>query len=43
MDYNHTIKLSKINRNTVSLCIKENKFLGTHKKLGVNEMFKDLD
>ena len=34
--WNQTMKLSKINRNTVLHCLKDNVFLETHKKLGVN-------
>ena len=40
MSRDQTIKLSKITRNAVSHCLKENEFVETHKKLGVNEMFK---
>ena len=37
------MKLSKIDKNTVLNCLKENKFVETHKNLGVNEMVKALD
>ena len=41
MNKNQTMKLSKINRNTVFHCLKENKFVETHKELDVNKMVKD--
>ena len=34
------MKLSKINRNKVLHCLKENKCAETHNNLGVNEMVK---
>ena len=40
MNWNQTMKLYKINGNTVLHCPKDNKFVETHKKLGVNEMVK---
>ena len=40
MNWNQTMKLSNINRNTVLYCLNKNKFVETHKKLSVNEMFK---
>ena len=36
MNWNQTMKLSRINRNTVLHCLKKNKLVETHKKLGVN-------
>ena len=40
MNWNQKIKLYKINRNSVLHCLKENKFVDTHKQLSVNEMVK---
>ena len=41
MNWNQTMKLCKINiNNTVLHWLKENKFVETHKNLGVNEMVK---
>ena len=36
------MKLYKINRNTVFNCLKENKSVEIHKKLGFNEIVKAL-
>ena len=40
MNWNQTMKLSKMNRNTVLHRLKENKFVETHKKIDVNETVK---
>ena len=40
MNWNLITKLSKININTVFHCLKGNKFVETHKKLGMNEIVK---
>ena len=41
MKWNYTMKLCKININNTALhCLKENKFVETNKKFGVNEMVK---
>ena len=40
MNWNQKMKLSKISINIVFRCLKENKFVETHKKLGLNEMAK---
>ena len=41
MNWNQTMKLCKIYiNNTVFHCLEENKFVETHKNIGVNEMVK---
>ena len=40
MNWNQTMKLSKINRNKVLHFLKENKLVETHNNIGVNEMVK---
>ena len=40
MNWNQTMKLSKINKNIVFHCLKENTLVETHNNLGVNEMAK---
>ena len=34
------MKLSKINRNTVLHCLKDNTLVKTHKIIGLNDLFK---